>query len=102
MKPFIDNNMKIVINICYGGFGLSQDAKKKYMQYAGINAESDFDMYSISRNDKFLVKVVEELKNQANEKFSSLKIVEIPDDIKWVIEDYDGLEWVAEEHRKWS
>jgi len=32
----------------------------------------------------------------------SVKIVEIPDDVKdWYIGDYDGVEWVAE-GRKWD
>jgi len=29
------------------------------------------------------------------------KVVEIPDDIEFVIEEYDGIEWVAEKHRVW-
>jgi len=28
--------------------------------------------------------------------------VEIPDDVKWHIHEYDGLEHVAEDHRTWS
>jgi hypothetical protein len=27
--------------------------------------------------------------------------VDIPDDVKWEIEEYDGNEWVAEVHRTW-
>ena len=34
--------------------------------------------------------------------YSDLKVVEIPDDINWYIEEYDGLEHVAERHRTWS
>jgi len=34
--------------------------------------------------------------------YSELKVVEIPDDVKWQLEEYDGLEWVAEKHRTWS
>ncbi len=26
----------------------------------------------------------------------------IPDDVKWQIEEYDGLEWIAEKHRTWE
>jgi len=31
-----------------------------------------------------------------------LKIVDIPDGVEWEIEEYDGMEWVAEKHRTWS
>jgi hypothetical protein len=31
-----------------------------------------------------------------------LTIVDIPDDIEWQIEEYDGMEWVAEVHRIWQ
>ena len=27
--------------------------------------------------------------------------VEIPDDVEWQIEEYDGSEWIAEKHRIW-
>ena len=30
------------------------------------------------------------------------KIVEIPADVEWQIQEYDGMEWVAEKHRTWS
>ena len=33
---------------------------------------------------------------------AKLKIVEIPDDVEWIIEEYDGKEWIAEDHRRWS
>jgi len=30
-----------------------------------------------------------------------LKIVEIPDDVDWEINEDDGSEWIAEKHRTW-
>jgi hypothetical protein len=59
---------------------------------------SDRDML---RNDPILVQVVEELGEEANDKYAHLAIVEIPDDVKWHIEEYDGREHVAEDHRTW-
>jgi hypothetical protein len=56
----------------------------------------------IPRNDSILVQVVEELGEEVNTQYSRLKVVEIPDDVKWQIDEYDGSEWVAEVHRTWS
>lgn len=56
----------------------------------------------IRRDDPDLVAVVEELGEASDTKFSALAVVEIPADVKWVVEEYDGLEWIAEEHRTWS
>lgn len=56
----------------------------------------------INRDDPTLVRVVRELGDKANGRFSSLKIVEIPADVDWIIEEYDGAEWVAEKHRTWK
>jgi hypothetical protein len=56
---------------------------------------------SIPRDDTTLVQTVEELGKSAGGRFADLKIVEIPDDVEWEIEEYDGLEWVAERHRTW-
>lgn len=56
----------------------------------------------IQRNDALLVQVVEELGESANGKYAHLKVLEIPDDVEWQIEEYDGKEWIAEKHRTWS
>jgi hypothetical protein len=44
---------------------------------------------------------VKELGEKANGRFAELKIVDIPLDIQWTIEDYDGDEWVTEKCRTW-
>ena len=113
--------MKIVINKCYGGFGLSEEAVLLYAKKKGLNLiiqrkkglklnhyylnEKKDDNYfrerDIQRNDPILVEVVEELGEKADDTYSELKIVEIPDDVEWIIEEYDGNEWVAEDHRRW-
>jgi hypothetical protein len=90
--------MKIVINRCWGGFGLSDKAFKRYKELGG---NSDY-VFEIERNDPILVQVVEELGEQANDSLSELKIVEVPDYISWYIHDYDGMESVEEEHSSWS
>lgn len=61
-----------------------------------------FNENLICRDDPILAQVVEELGELANGRYSKLKVVEIPDDIEWIIDDYDGVEWVAERHRTWG
>lgn len=140
--------MKIVINSCYGGFGLSHKAVMRYAEikdiklypwvdditkgiykdeatvdnprigvhYGTIPIKDDADYKEKSKkNDSFywndrdidrpdpaLIQVVEEMGKKANGRSASLKITEIPDNIKWQIEEYDGLEYIAEKHRTWS
>ena len=87
--------MKIVINACYGGFSLSQKAKE-YLRFDGI------DWLDLKRDDPKLVECVEALGDAASGKYSLLKVVEIPNDVEWEIEEYDGCEWVSEKHRTWG
>jgi hypothetical protein len=56
----------------------------------------------LARDDPCLVQVVEQLGAGANGRHADLKVVEIPDDVNWYIEEYDGREWVAERHRTWE
>lgn len=70
-----------------------------------------WNLCEIERNDPILVQVVEQLgKKEASGgdiwkggSTSSLKIVEIPDDVlEWHIEEYDGIERVVEKYRSWQ
>lgn len=91
----------IVINDCYGGFGLSDRAMQEYKRLAGISDASFCDR-DIPRDDPYLVQLVRELGMAANGAHANLKIVEIPGDVDWLIQEYDGAEWIAEAHRTWS
>jgi hypothetical protein len=55
----------------------------------------------LERNDPILIRVVEEMGEEANDKYAELEIVEIPDDVEWQIDDYDGYESIHEVHRSW-
>ena len=115
--------MKIVINKKYGGFGLSEEAVLLYGDKKNLNIiakedqkvktithyylnevkeENGFGEWEIERNDPILVEVVEQLGDLADGYYSKLKVVEVPDDIKWYIHDYDGIESVYEKHRIWD
>lgn len=89
--------MKVVINDCHGGFSLSEKA----FEELGLKWEG-YGYTELKRNDPKLVACVEKLGKEASGGFAQLKIVEIPDDVDWYVEDYDGLEWVAEKHRTWG
>jgi hypothetical protein len=89
---------KIVINACFGGFGLSKKALALYNKRSGSAHDYTGD---ILRDCPHLVRLVEEMGEKAGSSHSRLRIVEIPDDVEWQIEEYDGSEWVAEKHRTW-
>lgn len=55
-----------------------------------------------NRADPLLIQVVEELAEKADGSGASLSVAEIPDGTKWEIDEYDGLEHVAEKHRTWN
>lgn len=110
--------MKVVINNRHGGFGLSDFAIQEYARRKGIKLysvshgffvawyydgedERPFFETEIPREDPDLVDIVEKYGEKANGKYSNLVVVEIPDDIEWFVEDYDGREWICEEHRRW-
>ncbi len=57
----------------------------------------------LSRHDENLIKVVEELGQDADGDYAELKIVDIPDGIEYIVQESDcGCEWIAEKHRTWS
>lgn len=153
--------MKIVLNKCYGGFGLSPLALKNIAKRKGkelyffkidgygenskytpltleeakdnfithhytVPNPQDYDLHKrddsgtfkdankraekISlpyfrneehRTDEDLIKVVEELGEKANGDHARLRIVDIPDDLDYEIDDYDGIETLRETHRTW-
>lgn len=91
---------KIVINTCFGGFNLSQKAIEAYADRKGIPADEVYT-YELLRDDAVLVDIVETMGDAAGGQFSRLKVVTIPADVQWQIDEYDGAEHVAEQHRTW-
>ena len=139
---------KIVINKCYGGFGLSPRATVEYLKCKGKQAYfydrdyktdkfvkvdikqadmlglfyytftrdfgdkveksiayADQDFFNVSfdipRDDPDLVTIVEELGEESYGMHAKLTVVEIPDDVDWEIDEYDGMECISEKHRSW-
>ena len=132
---------KIVVNKCFGGFGLSYEGHIRYAKLKGfklypfkwsisdnitlvneyqlhtshwlsysrtpvhsdstIESVDSFYDHDIKRNDPALIQTVKELGEEANGNCAKLEIVEIPNDIDWTIEEYDGQEWISEVHQTW-
>jgi hypothetical protein len=133
---------EVVINACYGGFGLSHVATMEYYNRKGVTVypfvDADpwlkhFEPYTgqekpflihyssqplredgtyvedsylavgreLQRDDPDLVAVVKQMGKEASGLLSRLVIVEIPADVEWEIEEYDGTEWISEAHRTW-
>ena len=146
--------MKLVINKCYGGFGLSDAAYEKLIEWGipvrkyteqergedglykeqplndgevifdreltppGDNVFNDiyhkykgksrlsqryWDCWTReNRAHPMIVRLVEEMGEAANGECAKLAMVEIPDGIEWHIDEYDGIEHIAEKHRTWA
>ena len=80
-------------------YELTLEARRAYNEEYSNQVWRDRD---VARDDPVLLQVVEELGEKASGRFADLKVVEIPDDVEWQIDEYDGLEWVSERHRTWS
>lgn len=112
---------KIVINKSYERFCVSYKAFVRLRELGQREALAEADRGSywptaatprepslnrcgvlIPRDDEKLVRVVEELRAEANGHGAELKVVAIPEDVSWVITCADGVEQVAEQHRTWG
>jgi len=139
---------KIVINKCWGGYGLSEKAvaelkrrgckhlqehneeeffkcekehgswqkiwgnltwaqyketQRKWLGIAKIGGKLITDEHRYENRDcPFLIEVVKKLGKRANGRFANLKVIEIPANVKWEIDDYDGMESIEEKHRSWG
>ena len=115
--------MKVVINSDYGGFSLSSEAMEYIAARKGWNyqisdyyerwwePQSDSIEYNVyghqiwdvdlPRTDPELISCVEQLGDRSWGRNAELKVVEVPDKVEWHIQEQDGREWIAEDHRIW-
>jgi len=139
--------MKVMINTCYGGFSISEEAVYAYAKRKGLSIypenheftmktywtipedkrdgylrgaawyaasiedrrksnklykENTIDTRPDDRADADWIAVVENLGEKANGSCAKIKVVEIPDDVQWEIDEYDGIETVREVSRNWG
>ena len=100
---------KVVINSCYGGFGLSDEATRALLRRRGIQWTEkpsrfgsmgpefyiDGEFYTsrdTPRTDPDLIAVVEEMGDAANGRCASLEIVDLEPGTHYFIDEYDGYE----------
>lgn len=122
--------MEIAVNKCYGGFDLSDKACErlvelgipllKYNKSGNLPKKANDSPYIVKkdflenlgkyytsfteyrwRTHPLLIQVIKELKKEANGRFGNIVIIEIPDNIDWEIDDYDGIETIHEAHQSW-
>lgn len=80
-----------------------------FIKDMGDNVEisnEDYEKYCLylkdgHREDPILIEVVEELGEKASGRFGDLKVVEIPDDLEYVIDEYDGIETLHQKVEEW-
>lgn len=105
---------KVAINRCYGGFSLSRPATEmlrdmghqeaaEHLKWVDERGQGRwYGFRPEDRADLAVIDVIERLGNIADGDCAAIQIVEIPDDVTgWHVEEYDGREWVAENHRTW-
>lgn len=66
-----------------------------------IDWKTNLYLHSGHRDDPILIEVVEELGKKASGSYGNLVVVEIPDGMDYVIDDYDGVETLYEKGRVW-
>ena len=75
---------------------------KEFMAWIEKNKDKYFSASDIDRTDKDLIKIIKELgSKKASGRCACLKIIKVPNDVNWEIDDYDGIETVQEKHRSW-
>lgn len=111
--------MKLVLNKCYGGFGISKEAVEfmaadgchhaKAALDASVKHKTNMYQYgyadnldSYDRTNPHLIKAVEQLGKKANGPHAELVVVDIPDGEAYQIEDYDGMETVRQAYIGWA
>lgn len=85
------SKVKVVYNSCYGGFGLSAQAKELGRKMSGDEDWGSYH-YNLPRHDPILVEVVEKLGDESGGSCAHLEITEVEE--KYRIDEYDGYETV--------
>ena len=83
--------MQVVINRCYGGFGLSAKAEETLTTLLGEDGFNEME-----RHSPLLVSLVKNMGERANGSFAKLEVCDIEDGLDYDVEEYDGYESITE------
>ena len=104
-KLEVTDNGNIYKKVKYKGFPFLEFFIKDFGDVALIS-EEEYAKYNLfldinDREDPILIEVVEELGKDASGRFGNLVVVEIPDDLDYVIDEYDGIETLHQRTQEW-
>lgn len=102
--------MKVLVNECYGGYGISSEAGKLWLERKGISYQIYEDTYQlivsidgetqsignyIGRTDETLIEIFEEKGSEfTSGPHAEVALIEIPDGCQYNIHEYDGTEYI--------
>lgn len=104
--------MKLLMNVCYGGYGLSDEAielwakkknivlTKKTLEYGDyhyyVEGDKIISGHDIDRDDPTIIEVFEELGSERTSgDHGQLSLVELPDGCEYDLTEYDGWESIS-------
>jgi hypothetical protein len=109
-QPKNKKMQKILINTCYGGFGVSDEAIELWFSKKGLPMRVETTEYGyktyyhgddmiccINRKDPTLIEIFEEIGSERTSgDYAKLVLVELPEFCQYRMGEYDGTEWIEE------
>ena len=100
-----EEEIEILLNICYGGWNISKKAMELYkLRSPSYNVTENYFDYYFNRNDPILVQIYKELDDNFDGKYSKTKIKKILKKYEnyYDIDEYDGKECVRINYTKYK
>ena len=93
-----NEEIDVLYNNCYGGWGISNKARKLYELRKTNNSNNR------KRNDPILIQIYNELGDEFDNKYSNSAIAKIPKKYEnyYYISEYDGLEKIEIDYTKYE
>ena len=98
------DTFSVLINTCYGGFGLSKEAVELYLNRKKVSDPMfKYHRSDLDREDPILIQIYYELGDKINGQSSEIDIVKINNKYKdcYHIHEYDGSERIKIDYNKY-